>query len=89
MDEDFPILGGKTLRLKAGVTLIYESKRPVVVMRGISLGGVPLPKAWWGDIKNKNLVEEFGSEGGFWDQFSRGVENIKIHEGQLWVKLKE
>lgn len=89
VDEDFPILGGKTLRLFFGVTLSYKEDRPTVAIRGVSLGGVPLPSAWWGDIKNKNLVEEFGSEGGFWDLFSKGVEDIKIREGHLWIKLKE
>jgi hypothetical protein len=71
VDENFPILGGKTLRLFFGVTLCDKADRPIVAIRGVSLGGVPLPSAWWGDIKNKNLVEEFGSEGGFWDQFSK------------------
>ncbi len=89
VDEDFPILGGKTLRLNFGITLSYKASRPMVAIRGVSLGGVPLPSAWWGDIKNKNLVEEFGSEGGFWDQFSKGVEDIKIRQEHLWIKLKE
>ena len=89
VDDDFPILGGKTLRLFFGVTLSYGKNWPIVAIRGVSLGGVPLPSAWWGDIKNKNLVEEFGSEGGFWDLFSKGVEDIKIREGHLRIKLKE
>ncbi|MBN2468038.1 MAG: hypothetical protein JXD19_07800, partial [Deltaproteobacteria bacterium] len=89
LDENFPILGGKTLLLKFGVTLAYANGKPVVALRGVSLGGVPLPSAWWGDIKNKNLVEKFGTEGSFWDQFAKGVENINIREGQLWIKLKE
>lgn len=89
MDKDFPVLGGKTIRLNFGVTLRYEKGKPVVVVRGVSVGGIPLPGAWWGDIKNKDLVEEFGSEGGFWEQFSRGVENIEVREGHLLIKLKE
>jgi len=89
MDEDFPVLGGKTIRLSVGVTLRYENGKPVVVIRGVSIGGVPLPGAWWGDIKNMDLVEEFGSEGGFWHQFSRRVENIVVREGHLLIKLKE
>jgi hypothetical protein len=89
IDEDFPILGGKTVRLSFGVTLRYENGKPVVVIRGVSIGGAPLPGAWWGDIKNKDLVEEFGSEGGFWHQFGRGVKNIVVREGHLLIKLKE
>ena len=89
MAQDFPVLGGKTLQVNVGVVLKYTDKKPVVAIRGMSLGGIPIPQAWWGDIKNVNLVEQFGHEGGFWDKFAKGVENIDIQEGQLRVKLKE
>jgi len=89
VDQEVPILGGKTIKLNFGVMLSYANGKPIVAMRGISLGGIPLPSAWWGDIKNTNLVEEFGEAGGFWDQFAKGVKDIKIRNGQLRVKLKE
>ncbi len=89
VDPEFPILGGKTLRVHTGIMLKYENGRPVVAIRGVSLGGIPIPKSWWGDIKNINLVEEFSSTDGVWDQFSKGVDHINIEEGQLYVKLKE
>ena len=89
VDQEVPILGGKTIKLNFGVMLSYANGKPIVAMRGISLGGIPLPSAWWGDIKNTNLVEEFGEAGGFWDQFAKGVKDIKIRNGQLLVKLKE
>lgn len=89
MDRDFPVLGGKTLKLNFGVVLKYENHIPVVAIRGMSLGGIPLPQSWWGDIKNVNLVEKFGAEGGFWDQFAKGVEHISVQEGQFRVQLKE
>ena len=89
VDPEFPLLGGKTLRFNFGVELGYAAGRPIVSIRGVSLGGVPIPSAWWGDIKNQNLVARFGSEGGFWDQFAKGVDNIEVREGQLWVRLKE
>ena len=89
VDPDFPFLGGKTLRFNFGVELGYDNGQPIVAMRGVSLGGVPVPSAWWGDIKNQNLVEKFGATGGFWDQFAKGVENIRVRDGELWVKLKE
>lgn len=89
VNEDLPIVGGKTLKLNFGVKLSYANGKPVVAMQGISLGGVPLPSAWWGDIKHLNLVEEFGGPGGFWDQFAKGVEDLSIHDGQLRIQLKE
>jgi hypothetical protein len=88
-DRDFPLLGGKTLRIATGLELAYAADRPVVAIRGISLGGIPLPRAWWGDIKGKNLVEEFGTPGGFWDQFARGVDGIRVRDGELWIALRE
>ena len=89
INHEMPIVGGKMLKLNFGLALSYANGKPVVAMRGISLGGIPLPSAWWGDIKNTNLVEEFGGSGGFWDQFSKGVKDMKIQDGQLYVMLKE
>lgn len=89
VNEEVPLVGGKTLKLNFGVELSYANGKPVVAMEGVSLGGVPLPSAWWGDIKHINLVEEFGGPGGFWDQFSKGVEDLKIQDGQLHITLKE
>jgi len=94
VDDDFPVLGGKTLRLNCGITLRHEAGEPVVALRGVSIGGVPIPDAWLGNIKNVDLVREFGGQGGFWDLFSKGVEDIKVEDIKVldsshFVKLKE
>ncbi len=89
VDPDFPVLGGKTLKLSAGLELGYKDARPIVVLRGLSLWGVPMPNAWLGGIKNIDLVKEFGGDHGFWKAFADGVEYINVKEGQLQIKLKE
>jgi hypothetical protein len=89
VDEDFPIFGGKTLRVRTGVVFTYDKGKPVVILKGITIMGVPIPNAWIGGIKNIDLVEEFGADTGFWKTFSDGVEDIKIEEGFLKLKLKE
>ncbi len=89
MDPDFPVLGGKTLRLNAGVEMAYLHGRPVVVLKGISIMGVPLPNAWLGGLKNVDLVSEFGASPGFWKAFADGVEDIRVEDGRVKVKLKE
>jgi len=89
VDNDMPILGGKALRLTCGVTLRHEAGKPVVILRGVSIGGIPIPNAWLGSIKNIDLVQEFGGQRGFWDAFSKGVEDIKVSDGALYIKLKE
>jgi len=89
IDEGIPVLGGKTLRLNLGVILAYEKERPVVALKGVSLGGIPIPNAWLGNLKNKNLVKEFGDETGFWKLFSDGVADLKVRDGHILIKLKE
>jgi hypothetical protein len=89
VDEDFPILGGRTLRVRAGLTLSYEGGRPVVVLQGISLMGVPIPSAWMGGLKHVDLVERYGEDAGFWHAFAAGVEHMRVEDGSLAIKLKE
>jgi hypothetical protein len=89
LDPDLPILGGKTLKLNAGLELRYEDSKPVVMLRGISLWGAPIPNSWIGGIKNVDLVKEFGGESGFWKAFSEGIEFIRVEDGKLSVQLKE
>ena len=89
VDEDFPVLGGKTLRVRTGVVFTYNKGKPVVILKGITIMGVPIPNAWLGGIKNIDLIKEFGADKGFWKTFSDGVEDIKIEEGHLKIKLKE
>lgn len=89
LDPDFPMLGGQTLKLKAGAELAYRGGRPVVKLRGVSVMGVPVPNAWLGGIKNIDLVQEFGADPGFWQNFAEGVEGISVGEGSLRIRLKE
>jgi hypothetical protein len=86
---DFPLFGGQTLRVNAGLELAYANGRPVVVLQGVSLMGVPIPGAWLGGLKNVDLVQQFGGTQGFWQAFADGVESIEVHEGELQLVLKE
>lgn len=89
VDEDFPIIGGKILRLRSGMAFTYTKGKPVVILKGITIMGVPIPNAWLGGIKNIDLIEKFGTNEGFWKTFSDGVEDIRVEEGLLKIKLKE
>ena len=88
-EPDFPVLGGKTLRVNAGLELDYRNEKPVVILRGVSVMGVPIPNAWLGNLKNVDLVDQFGGNPGFWQSFTDGVEVIDIQDGQLHIELKE
>ena len=89
VDPNAPLLGGKTIKLTAGVELRYTEGKPVVLLKGVSVWGVPLPNAWLGNMKNIDLVQEFGTEQGFWQAFAEGVEEIEVEEGRVRIRLKE
>jgi len=89
LDPEFPVLGGETLKVTAGMEMRYANGCPVMVLKGVSVWGVPLPNAWLGNLKNIDLVSEFGDQGGFWQAFADGIEEIEVREGKLRVKLKE
>ncbi|MBL1319652.1 MAG: arginine N-succinyltransferase [Methylophaga sp.] len=89
LDPDFPILGGKTLKVTGGAEFAFTDGRPVVILKGVSVWGVPIPNSWLGNLKNVDLVSEFGGDEGFWKSFAEGVSNIQIEQGQLKIELKE
>lgn len=89
LEDDFPILGGKTLRVNAGIGMAYQNQKPVIILKGISIMGIPIPNAWLGGLKNIDLVSEFGMDPGFWQSFAAGVENIQVVDGQINIKLKQ
>jgi len=89
VDPDFPVLGGKTIRVRAGLHLAYRNAQPEVILKGVSLMGIPLPNAWLGGVKNVDLVKEFGTGQELTKAFAEGVEDIKIEEGFLKISLKE
>lgn len=89
VEPDFPILGGKTIRMRAGLHLSYRDARPVVIVKGVSLMGIPIPNAWMGGVKNIDLIQEFGQGQGLPRALADGVEDINVEQGVLKIKLKE
>ncbi len=89
MEPELPVLGGKTLRVNAGVEVAYFDGKPSVILKGVSLMGVPVPNAWLGGLKNVDLVAQFGGSPGFWQAFAEGVEDVRVEDGLVKVKLRE
>ena len=89
IDPDFPLLGGETVRINAGVEVAFNNNRPSIKLRGISLWGVPLPNAWLGNLKNIDLVEQYGDQKGFWKSFAAGVAYVKVADDHLVIQLNE
>lgn len=88
LDPGLPLVGGRTVRVAAGLGLAYRRGRPVVELRGVSVMGVPVPNAWLGNLKNVDLVDRFG-DAGPWRGFADGIEDIQVEDGRLRVRLRE
>ncbi len=87
--EDFPVMPGQILRVSAGLEVrLDKSRKPVVSLKGVSIMGVPIPNAWLGNLKNVDLVNEFG-DSGFWKAFADGVDDLQVRNGELYIKLRE
>lgn len=89
LDPELPLFGGKTLKVTAGMELSLQQGQPRAVLKGVSVWGVPLPNAWLGNLKNVDLVSEFGGAGGFWQAMKEGVESVEVRQGELHIRLKE
>ena len=89
LDPDFPLFGGKTLKITAGLELRIDKHRPRAILKGVSVWGVPLPNDWLGNLKNIDLLSEFGKDGGFWQSIESGIDEFEISDGKLRVKLKK
>jgi hypothetical protein len=89
VDQEFPFIGGKTIKVMAGMELAFKDSHPIVMLKGVSLMGVPIPNSWLGGLKNIDLIKEFGHDEGFWEAFSEGVGEMHTEEGRFIIKLKE
>lgn len=87
--EGFPFLGGKTFNFNMDLEIAIHNASPSVLIRRIGLGGIAIPSFWWGSIKSQNLIEIYGDEGGFWDLFTRGVEDLEVTGRGFELLLKE
>ncbi|MFP4109840.1 MAG: hypothetical protein ACLFTF_02315 [Desulfonatronovibrio sp.] len=89
LPRDFPVLGNKTVRVSTGLHIDYQQGRPVVTIKGVSIMGVPVPGAWLGGLKDRDLVSFYGTDAGFWHVFSQGVTDLRVEQGKLRVELAE
>lgn len=89
LPPDLPVMAGQTVRIATGLRLRHEQGRPVVAIEGVSIMGVPLPSAWMGGLKGRDLVGLQSGGGGFWSAFGDGVRDLRIENGQLRVELAD
>ena len=87
--EEAPVFGGKTLRFAALARAELGGKVFDVRVEKLSLGGIPLPGAWTGDLLDVNLAEALFPDSDAMAVFSAGVESFEIRRGEMEILLAE
>lgn len=91
VEKDAPLIGGTTLRLRfAFGAKMDSSKHFAFSLNDISVGGVPMPNAWLGNLKGLNLLAESPLQSDpAVKGFLAGIRDFKIDSGVMRIVLNE
>ena len=91
VDKDAPLIGGTTLRLRfAFGAHIDTHKQFAFSLNDVSVGGVPMPNAWLGNLKGLNLLAESPMQSDpAMKGFLAGIRDFKIEGGVMKIVLNE
>ena len=90
IDKDAPLFAGTTLRIRLALNaLMNENGKLVVKVDDVSLGGIPLPNAWLGDIKGLDLITSNIGEDPAIERFAAGIKEFRLENGHVHIVLNE
>lgn len=91
VDKEAPVLGGTTLRFRfAFGAHIDQGKNVAFSLNDISVGGVPVPNAWLGNLKGLNLLADSPMQSDpAVKGFLAGIRDFKIESGVMRIVLNE
>ncbi len=86
--EDFPVVSGRTARVETGLRIGHTGSRPSLIIEGVSFMGVPLPSAWLGGLKGRDLFSPESQDGSI-GQLFKGVKDLRVEDGRIRIELAE
>lgn len=91
VDKDAPLIGGTTLRLRLAFGARMDARKQFALsLNEVSVGGVPLPNAWLGNLKGLNLLEDSPLQSDpAVKGFLAGIRDFKIESGAMKIVLNE
>ncbi len=91
LPADFPMLAEQKIKASlAFVAHLNDASRDLALqVDDVTVGGMPLPNAWVGDIKGMNLVDESARVDPAMEKFLKGIRQFEIRDGLAVVKLNE
>ena len=90
VDKEVPVFGGKTIRLAIALAGNMGSDRQAAFrIADVSVGGVPVPNAWLGDLKGVNLLASNIESDPVVTRFLAGIREFEFKRGAIRVLLNE
>lgn len=93
VDQEVPLLGGHTVRLKIAFnTKLDEKHRFALSLADVSVGGISLPNAWLGGVKGLNLLagDPQSTNGpSLLEGFAAGIKDFQLKNGELRLVLND
>ncbi|BDS05782.1 hypothetical protein NT6N_08220 [Oceaniferula spumae] len=88
LDEEIPVVGGRTLKAKARFKLTDEQNQPAIILDDLTVWGISLPNAWLADLKGKNLIGELGINLSN-NRIADGIKDIEVDHGKITITIAE
>ena len=90
IDQDAPLFAGTTLRIRFALSAAMNSLGKLEIkVDDVSLGGIPIPNAWLGNIKGLDLMTSDLSGDPTLQRFAAGIKDFRIGRDELSVILNE
>lgn len=87
LDPDLPIVGGRRLNARARFLVSDVPGQASFILDDVTVWGISLPNDWLAGLKGKDLLGQM--LGGGQTGKIPGVEEFKVENGKLIIRLKE
>ena len=88
LDEDLPVVGGRTLKAKARFILEDKENRPALILDDLTVWGISLPNAWLAELKGKNILANIGLDMTD-NRIAAGIKDISVDHGKITIQLAD
>lgn len=88
LDEDLPVIGGRTLKAKARFLLTNSDNSPALILDDLTVWGISLPNAWLADLKGQDMLANIGLDMSN-NRVAAGIKDISVDHGKITIELAE
>ncbi len=88
LDEDLPVVGGRTLKAKARFLLTNSDNTPALILDDLTVWGISLPNAWLAELKGQDILTNIGLDMSN-NQIAAGIKDIRVDHGKITIQLAE